>query len=124
MGSTGSGSLTDYSKRKPSTSGANDGGNSGTDNCGKGFNATLEEVSRCFYYINTGAVPPVGTEISIFFNGVRISVETTKGEEVGYLPTKHNYLKNCLVDGFVYTGQVVVSSLKSIPSVTVDIVPA
>lgn len=123
MGSTGSGSFTDYSKRKPTSPEGGDGGSSGKDNCGKAFSTSLDEVSRCFYYINTSNVPPRGTEVNVFFNGLRLSVETKKGEEVGYLPTKYNYLKNCLADGFIYTGVVTASSLKPLPSVTVDVVP-
>ena len=123
MGSSGSGSLTDYSKRKPTGSEMNDGGGSGKDACGKGFSTSLEEVSRCFYFINAGTVPPVGAEVTVFFNGVRLSIETAKGEEVGYLPTKYNYIRNCMADGFNYSGVISASSMKPVPSVTVDIVP-
>jgi hypothetical protein len=123
MGSSGSGSFTDYSKRKSTTSNFKNGGSSGEDNCGKAFSTSLEEVSRCFYFINTGKVPVVATEVRIYFNGVRLSVETLKGEEVGYLPTKFNYLKVCIDDGFKYRGLVFSSSIKPIPSVLVDITP-
>ncbi len=123
MGSTGSGSFTDYSKRKGSSSEINDGGSSEKDKCGKGFSTKLEDVSRCFYFMNIAKVPIVGTEIRVFFNGVRVAVETLKGEEIGYLPTKYNYIKICLSDKFRYTGQVIASSSKPIPTVTVDIIP-
>lgn len=122
MGSSGSGSLTDYSKRKP-TGGVKNGGGSGEDNCGKGFSTSLEEVSRCFYFINYADVPPVGTNVNIFFNGLRLSVETSKGEEVGYLPTKFNYIKNCMADGFKYTGVINAANLTPLPSINVDIIP-
>lgn len=124
MGSTGSGSFTDYSRRKPIEPGDGNGGTSGKDECGKGISSTLEDVSRCFYFINTHKVPPVGTEISVFFNGVRVSIESKKGEEIGYLPTKYNYLKNCLADGFQYKGNIRSSSISPIPSIIVDITPA
>ena len=123
MGSSGSGSLTDYSKRKPG-GGAKNGGSSGDDNCGKGFSTSLEDVSRCSYFINYETIPPIGTIVTIFFNGLRLSVETTKNEEVGYLPTKFNYIRNCMADGFNYTGVISAASLTPFPSVTVDIVPA
>jgi len=123
MGSTGSGSLTDYSKRRPKNGEANIGGSSGKDDCGKAFSTQLEEVSRCFYFIDTGNVPGSGTRVNVFFNGVRVSVETIKGEEIGYLSTKYNYLKVCLDAGFKYKGEVRISALKPIPSITVDITP-
>lgn len=123
MGSSGSGSFTDYSKRKATTSTLENGGSSGVDSCGKAFNTPLEEISRCFYFINTGRVPAVQTEVRIFFNGVRLSVETLKGEEIGYLPTKFNYLKTCIDNGYNYQGVVFSSSVRPIPSVLVDITP-
>ena len=100
MGSTGSGSLTDYSKRRPKSDEGNSGGGSGKDDCGKAFSTQLEDVSRCFYFIDTGKVPAAGTHVNVFFNGVRLSAETIKGEEIGYLPTKYNYLRACMAAGF------------------------
>lgn len=123
MGSTGSGSLTDYSKRRPKSDETKTGGSSGKDECGKAFSTQLEDVSRCFFFIDTGSVPGSGARVNVFFNGVRVSVETVKGEEIGYLPTKYNYLKVCLDAGFSYNGEVRISTLKPIPSITVDITP-
>ena len=69
MGSSGSGSFTDYSKQKPKPVGGKSGGSSGDDKCGKAFNTSLEEVSRCHYFVSNGKVPPKGTEIKIVFLG-------------------------------------------------------
>ena len=124
MGSSGSGSFTDYSNQKPKSSGTKSGGGSGDDKCSKAFSTQLEEVSRCKYFISTGKVPPKGTEIKIVFSGIRLTALTNKNEEVGYLPTKFNYIKNCLADGFKYEGVVSTSSMKPVPSVSVDVVPA
>lgn len=124
MGSTGSGSFTDYSKRKPATTGDTAGGASGTDKCGTAFPANLEEVARCFYFINHGNVPPAGTPVIVTFNGFRVAVETELGEEIGYLPTRYNYIKVCMDDGFNYRGVVNTSRLTPTPSILVDIVPA
>lgn len=124
MGSSGSGSFTDYSKQKSKTTGGKSGGASGDDKCGKAFSTSLEEVSRCDYFTSTGKVPPRGTEVAIIFNGVRLAAVTKKKEEIGYLPTKYNYIRNCLVDGFNYLGVVSSSSLKPVPTVLVDITPA
>ena len=124
MGSTGSGSFTDYSKRKPTGPDNLDGGSSGGDKCAQAFATSLEEVSRCFYFINSsGSLPPIGTEVTIVFNGLRLGVETHLGEEVGYLPTKFNYLKNCMDDGYRYAGVVRNITVIPAPSVLVDIVP-
>lgn len=123
MGSTGSGSFSDYSKRKPTNIEENNGGSSGVDKCGAGFSTNLEEVSRCFYFINHGAVPVTNEVVKIEFNGARLSVETTLGEEIGYLPTKFNYLKLCLEEGYSYKGVVSSSRNIPVPSVFVDIVP-
>jgi hypothetical protein len=124
MGSSGSGSFSDYSKQKSKTTGGKSGGASGDDQCGKAISTSLEEVSRCTYFASTGKVPSKGTEITIVFNGVRLAAVTKKKEEIGYLPTKYNYIKNCLADGYSYSGEVTSSSLKPVPGVLVDIVPA
>jgi hypothetical protein len=123
MGSTGTGSLTDYSKRRPKNEESKTGGSSGKDECGKAISSALEDVSRCFYFIDKGKVPGAGTVVNVFFNGVRVSLETSKGEEIGYLPTKYNYLKLCLDAGFKYKGEVRISSMKPVPSITVDVTP-
>jgi len=123
MGSTGSGSFTDYSKKQPTSPEENNGGSSGIDKCGTAFSASLEEVSRCVYFKNNGSVPPIGTAVIISFNGKRLVVETNLGVEIGYLPTKFNYIKLCIEDNINYNG--VISSSKTIPtpSASVDIVP-
>ncbi|WP_316832928.1 hypothetical protein [Pedobacter aquatilis] len=122
MGSTGSGSFSDYSKRK-TTQPHDNGGTSGIDKCGKGFAANLEEVSRCFYFMNHGAVPSAGGGVKLAFNGSRLVVETALGEEIGYLPTRYNYLRTCLDDGYTYGGSISSSKNAPTPSVLVDIVP-
>ena len=123
MGSSGSGHLSDYSKRKPSSDGANNGGSSGEDKCGKAFSTSLDEVGRCFFFINFGSLPPIGTNISVVFNGLRIAVETARGEEVGYLPTSYNYLKLCMDAGITYGGTITSFRLKPTPAVFIDITP-
>lgn len=123
MGSTGSGKFTDYSKRKPKTGNEPTGGASGTDRCLMAFSDNLEDVDRCFYFINTAKVPPVGTKAAVSFNGTRLVAETELGEEIGYLPTKYNYLRICLEEGFKYEGIVSSSNISPIASVSVDFIP-
>ena len=123
MGSTGSGNFSDYSSR---TSRSNDGSSSsssGEDKCGQAFSSPLEEISRCFYFITYGLVPNVGIEVLISFNGVRLVAETNLGEDIGYLPTKLNYIKVCMDNGFKYIGVVSRSVNTPTPSIVVDIIP-
>lgn len=123
MGSTGSGSFSDYSQRKSKNEEDENGGSSNTDKCGLAFSTYLDEVSRSFYYVNKKSLPSSGTEVSVSFNGSRLVVETKIGEELGYLPTRFNYLKVCMDDGFKYHGTVSNSRLKPIPAISVDIIP-
>lgn len=123
MGSTGSGSFSDYSRRKPINKEENNGGSSDVDKCSLAFSTSLEEIGRCFYFMNFSNIPPIGTSISIVFNGVRLVAETSLGEEIGYLPTKFNYLKFCMDDGFSYSGVVSGSNLQPSPYVKIDVTP-
>lgn len=124
MGSSGSGSFSDYSHQKPTKPNLSNGGTSKVDKCNVGFATSLEDVSRCDYYKKKG-MPPIGTEVIIVFNKVRLTaVETVSKLEIGYLPTKFNYIKNCLDDGFAYSGVVRSNSISPTPSVIVDIVPS
>lgn len=124
MGSSGSGSFTDYSQHKPANANDATGGSSGKDKCRTAFSTSLEEVSRCDYFKNHGDVPPAGTAVKVVFNGHRLSVVTYSGEEIGYLPTRFNYIVNCIEDGISYEGAVTSSRLNPTPSVFVDIIPA
>ncbi|GAB4022702.1 hypothetical protein GCM10028808_70980 [Spirosoma migulaei] len=123
MGSTGSGNFSDYTSRVSGSNDGNSGGSSGEDKCGQAFSASIEEISRCFYFMNYGVVPTIGTEVSISFNGVRLVAETNLGEDIGYLPTKLNYVKVCMDNGFKYSGLVSRSANTPTPSITVDIIP-
>jgi hypothetical protein len=123
MGSSGSGSFTDYSGVTPSNPSDQTGGASGTNRCGNAFSTGLEEVSRCQYFLTHGSVPSIGTDVTIGFNGMRLVALAATGEEIGYLPTKFNYLKGCLEDDFNYEGQVVGSTTIPHPTVTIDAAP-
>ena len=79
-------------------------------------------VDTCEYYSKKGTLPAVGTEVCIDFK-VRLVVKSNDGLIIGYLPTKYNYLRYCIVKDFKYTG--VVSNVSSTPinTVIVDITP-
>lgn len=116
MGSSGSGSFTDYSgSKKPDGT----GGSSGKDPCRTAFSAKLEEVEQCDFFVNNNTVPAADTVLSIVFES-RIFAVTENGTKVGALPTKFNYLAGCLKDGVTYVGIVRESGLQPFPFVAAD----
>jgi hypothetical protein len=122
MGSSGSGSFSDYPKM-PSKGSERNGGTSGVDNCGVAISTSLEDVSRSLYFKSSGDLPPNGTTINVEFNGTRMAVVAENGQELGYLPTRYNYVRLCMNDGWKYPGAVASSSSSPVPSVIVDITP-
>jgi len=123
MGSNGSGRFTDYSGSKPVEGNGKSGGSSGENKCEKAFSAMLEEIDRCPYYIQKKDVPAVGEGITISFDKRPIAI-TKDGLIVGYLPTKFNYIKICLDDGYSFSGRVVSSSSGLVAAVSIDVIPS
>lgn len=119
MGSTGSGSFTDYSGSQNAKGDGGPGGTGGVDQCSKAFSCKLQEVAQCDYFKQHGAAPPVQTRLSLILNG-RIFAVDESGRTVGALPTSHNYLAACLKAGFHYVGVVTASSDGSVPTVSAD----
>jgi hypothetical protein len=119
MGSTGSGSFTDYSGSKNPKGDGGQGGSGGVDQCAQAFSCTLQEVAQCDYLKSHGAPPPVGSELRLALNG-RVFAIDANGTTVGALPTSHNYLAACLKSGFEYVGVVTSSKAGPLPSVTAD----
>ena len=122
MGSSGSGSFTDY----PGSGKAKGGGDGGAgalpeDLCGKAFSAQLEDVEHHAYFGKYGSPPPVGTELEVVHSKRLVAV--SGGDIVGNLPTKLNYLAACIKDGYSYVGKVTVSKPGSSVIVTADFVP-
>ena len=124
MGSTGSGSFSDYPGSRPNEKGqgAGGGGASGEDRCARAFSCTLEEVEQCEYFSANGDVPPVNTALSIEQRGRLFAVDAA-GRTVGALPTKFNYLADCIAAGFAYEGRVNASTTAPVASVSVDFAP-
>ena len=121
MGSSGTGNFSDY-KNFPRAIKGNTGADDSEDKCALAFSTFIEDVDTCEYYSKKGTLPAVGTEVYIDFK-VRLVVKRNDGLIIGYLPTKYNYLRYCIVKGFTYTG--VVSNVSSTPinTVIVDITP-
>ncbi|WP_119789620.1 hypothetical protein [Flavobacterium anhuiense] len=122
MGSTGSGSFTDYD-HTPKKSNFDQGASSGKDDCGKAFSTSLEEVQNCDFFQINGVVPQIGAQVSVIFSEPRLAIVDNNNVIVGYLPTKYNYLKFCIKDGINYSGLISNSTLVPLPSVSVDISP-
>ncbi len=132
MGSTGTGRFSDYSgssggseKSTNSSSNSKRPGDA-SNRCEENLKVSLEEVSICTYYSDHGDVPPVNTDIDVISKlvGGRIGVKTsTDSELIGYLPTEYNYLRQCMEQGYSYSGTVTSSSLKPIPRISVSLKP-
>lgn len=120
MGSSGSGSFSDYSgSNRQSNPGGNSGGSSGDDICRRAFSTSLEDVDFYDYFKNTSNVPPVNTVLSVVFATRLIAVDAN-GTSVGAIPTKYNYLLGCMEKGNSYTGIVTFSIASPVPRVDVD----
>lgn len=122
MGSTGTGNFSDYKNFPRAIKGVT-GADDSEDKCALAFTTLIEDVDTCEYYRKKGALPAVDTEVSVDFK-VRLVVKSNDGLIIGYLPTKYNYLRHCIVKGFTYTGVVSVASSTSINTVVVDITPS
>ena len=127
MGSTGTGNFSDYSGGQGGggTGGGQGGGNSGEDRCLESVeNIRVQEVERSEYYGNHESVPRNGTQVVVKSTlvGGRIAVETKNGKEViGVLPTKLNYIRRCIEQGYSYSGEVVESKAGLVPSLRVNL---
>ena len=122
MGSTGTGNFSDY-KNFPRAIKGITGADDSEDKCALAFSTLIEDVDTCEYYSKKGTLPSVGIEVNIDFK-VRLVVKSIDGLIIGYLPTKYNYLRYCIVKGFTYTGVVSVASSTPINTVVVDITPS
>lgn len=121
MGSSGPGNFSDYSNYPRAIKGVT-GAVDSEDKCALAFSTLIEDVDTCEYYSKKGTLPAVGTEVYVNFK-VRLVVKSNDGLIIGYLPTKYNYLRNCIVKGFNYTGVVSNASSTPINTVIVDITP-
>jgi hypothetical protein len=111
MGSGGSGRLTDYPGSGKSSKGkaGGDAGGGGvppqTDRCARAISTNLEDVEQSAYFKAHKACPPKDTRLQIAHQK-RLVAQTDAGEVVGNLPTRFNYLADCIADGYSYVGYV------------------
>jgi hypothetical protein len=127
MGSSGSGSFSDYpgtkAKELQGEGTGVAGGESGVDRCQQAFHALLQDVGNCDYYSQSNGVPAVGAQLSISFDGKRVFAVDMNGVKVGALPTSLNYLVACLASGVNYVGVVSSSAVAPVPTVEADFAP-
>lgn len=124
MGSSGSGSFSDYpgTKAKDVDGTGVAGGASGLDRCQQAFHALLDDVGNSDFYSQFNNVPAVATQLSIAFDGKRVFAVDANGVKVGALPTSFNYLVACLASGVAYVGVVSLSATAPVPTVEADFV--
>ena len=84
MGSTGSGSFSDYTGRggNPSSGGGSSGGSSGQDQCERAFSASLEDVAQYQLFVESEQVPPVGATLTLVLSG-RVIASDELGRTIG-----------------------------------------
>lgn len=127
MGSSGSGSFSDYpgtkAKEVEGEGAGLAGGESGVDRCQQAFHALLQDVGNCEYYSRFNAVPAVGAQLEILFDGRRVFAVDVNGVKVGALPTSLNHLTACLASGVSYVGVVSSSAVAPVPTVEADFAP-
>jgi hypothetical protein len=135
LGSTGTGSFTDYpgsaggrpggGKKGTGGGGGGGGGKQPDDRCGEALEGiSLQDVATCTYYREHETPPPKKSRVRIRKKllGGRIAVELHgTNEAIGLLPTKFNYVVPCIKAGWEYTGNVVDSTKAKIPKVIVNL---
>ncbi|MDX9917203.1 MAG: hypothetical protein RBT15_04225 [Gudongella sp.] len=87
-------------------------------------NIRLEDVATTEFFIEKQLLPKAGDLVvmnnSIYRGRLVVSVDS-EGEVLGNIPTKYNYLINCIKKGIQYKGVVVASGLTPVPFVVVTL---
>ena len=84
----------------------------------------LEDVQLSEYFTQHGTVPPKGASVFLskkLHYGRLVVVASDTNEIIGNLPTKYNFLLNCLNSSKNYSGNVVNSDVKPVPYVVVTL---
>lgn len=128
MGTSGSGSFSDYpsgKKGSSSTDGSGDGSGTNQNSCEKAIGEIeLEEVGSLDYFKTNNRLPNIDNEVFLQpeLDDGRMVV-LCENLKLGYLPTKYNYLKACMERGFSYGGTVTDSTVTPQPYIQIDIAP-
>lgn len=132
MGSSGTGSFGNYkpeNMKKNETAGRGTGINGivsgGEIECPTEIPMILlEDVQQSDYFVNHGTVPPSGATVllskNLYYGRLVVVLNDTK-EIIGNLPTKYNYLINCLNSGKCYSGNIINSDIKPVPFIVVTL---
>lgn len=127
MGSSGSGRFGTYRNTGTGSSGTGSGVNGGTNEieCPAIIeNIRLEDVATSDYYVNYNSLPSYGDSIYLnntIYKGRLVVKAISTDEIIGNLPTRYNFLINCLKKGMHYKGFVVASGITPIPFVVVTL---
>jgi hypothetical protein len=124
MGSSGTGSFTDYPGSAPALTkgGGTAGGSSGEDRCDKAFETVLEDFEHSDFWRLRKALPKPGTTFTIQ-QSKRLVAVLSNGESIGSLPTSFNYLAQCMKGGHTYEGRVTASVPGAVARIRVDVAP-
>ena len=126
MGSSGTGRLSDYSDFvrgiNVSPAKGNEGPDDPVDKCILAFTTELEDIETSERYVKTKTLPSEGDHIRIGIN-TRIVAIDDNDMVVGNLPTKYNYLFDCINGGHNYEGNVEDAIPGLVPLVIVAVTP-
>jgi hypothetical protein len=90
-------------------------------NCSQVFSTFLTDVNS--YVRKHNSVPSVETALAIRLHNDKLVAMDNSGNEMGYLPSRYNYLVDCIEQGYSYTGKVIASSINPFVSVIIDVTP-
>lgn len=130
MGSSGTGRFGNYPGGNGGSISANgqngiSGGGVGEIECPMVIeHIRLEDVAVSEYYVNNNALPDQNDGVALsnrIFNGRLVVTSALSNEIIGNLPTRYNYLINCINRGVNYSGRVISSGISPVPFVVVTL---
>ena len=124
MGSRGTNRFSDY----PGSSDFSQktGGHEEQNQCDRAIGKIeLEDVALCDYFQKYKDVPPVNYNIKLrnVLTSGRLIIENEVGESIGLVPTRYNYLLQCIEQGYHYAGHVQASRNLPLTFVVIDLAP-
>lgn len=128
MGTSGSGSFSDYpsgKKGSSTTDSTGDGSGINQNSCEKAIGEIdLEEVATLDYFKNHQNVPNIDDEVELSnkLDGGRLVV-LCNNLKLGYLPAKYSYLLTCTKEGYSYRGTVIDTTTSPLVHVQIDLGP-